>query len=192
MVACVEKVLKDKKKRDLRGIRVAVFGATGVVGFTAAVIAALEGSDVTLVGYDGLKRVSDSAMAIKSRFGVDLHAADGSDDARKSAILDASEVALCAGRAGVLILSKAQLAGARQLLIVADVNAVPPSGVEGLDMQANGAEMTPSGTLGVGPLSIGNIKYKTEFGLFQKMIAATKPVQFDFRDAFALARELNG
>jgi methylene-tetrahydromethanopterin dehydrogenase len=92
----------------------------------------------------------------------------------------------------VLILSKAQLAGARQLLIVADVNAVPPSGVEGLDMQANGAEMTPSGTLGVGPLSIGNIKYKTEFGLFQKMIAATKPVQFDFRDAFALARELNG
>jgi methylene-tetrahydromethanopterin dehydrogenase len=192
MVACVEKVLKDRKKRDLRGIRVAVFGATGVVGFTAAVIAALEGSDVTLVGYDGLKRVSDSAMAIKSRFGVDLHAADGSDDARKSAILDASEVALCAGRAGVLILSKAQLAGARQLLIVADVNAVPPSGVEGLDMQANGAEMTPSGTLGVGPLSIGNIKYKTEFGLFQKMIAATKPVQFDFRDAFALARELNG
>jgi methylene-tetrahydromethanopterin dehydrogenase len=47
MVACVEKVLKDRKKRDLRGIRVAVFGATGVVGFTAAVIAALEGSDVT-------------------------------------------------------------------------------------------------------------------------------------------------
>jgi methylene-tetrahydromethanopterin dehydrogenase len=43
----------------------------------------------------------------------------------------------------------------------------------------------------LGPLAIGNIKYKTEFGLFQKMIAATKPVQLDFRDAFVLARELN-
>ena len=36
-----------------------------------------------------------------------------------------------------------------------------------------------------------NIKYKTESGLFQRMIAATKPVTFDFRNAFQLARELN-
>ena len=48
------------------------------------------------------------------------------------------------------------------------------------------------GALGIGPLAIGNIKYKTESGLFQKMIAAAKPVCFDFRDAFVLARELNG
>jgi methylene-tetrahydromethanopterin dehydrogenase len=103
-----------------------------------------------------------------------------------------TEAAWCAGRAGVPILSTVQLAAAKQLLIAADVNVVPPAGVEGLDMQANGVEFTPHGALGLGPLAIGNIKYKTEFGLFQKMIAATKPVQFDFREAFALARELNG
>ena len=192
MVACVEKTLIEKKKRDLKGLKVAVFGATGVVGFSSAVIAALEGADVTLVGYDGIKRVADAAKEIKTRFGVDVHAADGSDDAKKSDILAASEAALCAGRAGVRILSKQQLAAAKRLLIVADVNAVPPSGVEGLDMMANGVELTPHGTLGIGPLAIGNIKYKTESGLFQKMIAATKPVSFDFRDAFQLARELNG
>jgi len=28
--------------------------------------------------------------------------------------------------------------------------------------------------------------------LFKKMIEATKPVSLDFRDAFTLARELNG
>src|SRR5215469_2891719 len=42
MVACVEKILRDKKNRSLKGVAVAVFGATGVVGFSAAVIAALE------------------------------------------------------------------------------------------------------------------------------------------------------
>jgi methylene-tetrahydromethanopterin dehydrogenase len=68
---------------------------------------------------------------------------------------------------------------------------VPPAGVEGLDMMANGKELTPHGTLGIGPLAIGNIKYKTESGLFQRMIAAAKPVSLDFRDAFQLARELN-
>ena len=87
MVACVEKVLRTKKQRDLKGLKVAVFGATGVVGFSAAVIAALEGADVTLVGYDGIKRVSDAAREIKARFDVDVRAADGSDDAKKAAIL---------------------------------------------------------------------------------------------------------
>jgi methylene-tetrahydromethanopterin dehydrogenase len=192
MVACVEKTLIDKKKRNLKALKTVVFGATGVVGFSSAVIAALEGADVTLVGYDGVKRVSDAAREIKSRFQVDVRAADGSDDTKKTDILAQAEAALCAGRAGVRILSSTQLAQAKRLLIVADVNAVPPSGVEGLDMMANGAELTAHGTLGVGPLAIGNIKYKTESGLFQRMIAATKPVTFDFRDAFQLARELNG
>jgi methylene-tetrahydromethanopterin dehydrogenase len=191
MVACVEKSLLDRKKRSLKDLKLAVFGATGVVGFSSAVIAALEGADVTLVGYDGTKRVSEAAGEIKARFQVDVHVADGSDDTKKAEILAKAEAALCAGRAGVRILSSAQLAQAKRLLIVADVNAVPPSGVEGLDMMANSVELAPHGTLGIGPLAIGNIKYKTEFGLFQRMIAATKPVTFDFRNAFQLARELN-
>jgi methylene-tetrahydromethanopterin dehydrogenase len=191
MVACVEKILKEKKDRSLKGLKVAVFGGTGVVGYASAVIAALEGAVVTLVGYDGINRVRDSAKEIKNRFDVDVDAVDGSDDSKKSAILAETEAAFCAGRAGVQILSSARLAGAKRLLIAADVNAVPPAGVEGLDVQANGTEITAGGALGLGPLAIGNIKYKTEFGLFQKMISATKPTHFDFRGAFALARELN-
>jgi methylene-tetrahydromethanopterin dehydrogenase len=191
MVACVEKVLKDKKQRDLAGLKVAVFGATGVVGFASAVIAALEGAKVTLVGYDGIKRVSESAKEIKARFDVEVAAADGSDDARKVGILESAEAAFCAGRAGVQIISAAQLAAAKSLLVAADVNAVPPAGVEGLDVMANGAEISPHGTLGIGPLAIGNIKYKTESGLFRRMIEAEKAVTLDFRDAFRLARELN-
>ncbi len=192
MVACVEKMLRDREQRDLKGLQVAVFGATGVVGFSAAVIAALEGAKVTLVGYDGVKRVSDAAAQIKARFDVQVAAADGSDDAKKEAILAGTEAALCAGRAGVRILTRAQLERAEKLVIVADVNAVPPSGVEGLEMTANGIAINAHGTLGIGPLAIGGIKYKTEAGLFGKMIAAEKPVRFDFRDAFTLARELNG
>lgn len=192
MVACVEKMLREKKNRDLRGTRVAVFGATGVVGFSAAVIAALQGADVSLVGYDGIKRVSDAAQQIKARFDAQVGAVDGSSDAKKADILAGAEVALCAGRAGVQVISRPQLQAVRDLLVVADVNAVPPPGVEGLDMMANGVELNAHGALGIGPLAIGNIKYKTEFGLFRKMIEAAKPVSFDFRDAFALAHELNG
>jgi methylene-tetrahydromethanopterin dehydrogenase len=192
MVACVEKLLKDRKSRDLKGLKAAVFGATGVVGLSAGVIAALEGADVTLVGYDGIERVSKAAQEIKARFGVEVRAADGSDDAKKATILAATEAVLCAGRAGVQILSQAQIGAAKRLLVVADVNAVPPPGIEGLDAKTNGEEVTPGGALGIGALAIGNVKYQAEFGLFQKMVAATKAVCFDFRDAFKLAREING
>lgn len=189
MMACVERTLRTKKNRALEDCAVAVFGATGVVGFSSAVIAALEGANVTLVGYDGVKRVGESAREIETRFGAKVNAADGSDEAKKSGILAETDVALCAGRAGTRILSSEQIRAAPRLLVAADVNAVPPSGIEGLDVMADGAELAPTGALGIGPLAIGNVKYKTEFGLFQKMIAAAKPVAYDFRDAFALARE---
>jgi methylene-tetrahydromethanopterin dehydrogenase len=136
--------------------------------------------------------VSDAAREIKARFDVEVSAADGSDDAKKAAILTKTEAVLCAGRVGVQILSRPQIAAAKRLLVVADVNAVPPPGIEGLDAKANGEELTPGGALGIGALAIGNVKYKTEFGLFQKMVTAAKAVCFDFRDAFKLAREING
>ena len=76
--------------------------------------------------------------------------------------------------------------------MIADVNAVPPACVEGMDLFMNGEPLPGCNALGVGPLAIGDIKYKTESGLFKQMITSDKPVQFDFRDAFKLARTFVG
>jgi methylene-tetrahydromethanopterin dehydrogenase len=190
MVTCVEKVLSAKMSRSLKGLVVAVFGATGVVGFSLAVIAARQGAKVCLVGYDGPERVRKAADEAARRFDLALDFADGSSRAKINAILSSGEVVFCAGRAGVRILDQEQLRAAPSLMVAADVNAVPPSGVEGLEMQANGEPIADSRTLGVGPLTIGQLKSKTEAGLFRQMIAAEKPVVFDFRHAFDLAREL--
>src|SRR5262245_61520849 len=126
MVACVEKTLKTKFDSTLPKRKVAVFGATGVVGFSAAVIAAKEGAQVTLVGYDGTKRVKDLAANAKARFDVELGFADGSSDKLKADAIKDTEIVLCAAAAGVQVLSAAQLKGAPGLRIAADVNAVPP------------------------------------------------------------------
>jgi methylene-tetrahydromethanopterin dehydrogenase len=190
MVACVERKLKQQDGRALRGVRVVVFGATGVVGFASGVIAALEGAEVTLAGHDGAARVGHSAEEIGQRFGVTVRAADASTAALKLSVLQAAEIALCAGRAGTQILSTADLQAAPGLRVVADVNAVPPLGVEGLDVMADGAPLGSAGAVGIGALAIGHIKYRTEFAMFQRMIKAEAAVALDFRDAFALAREL--
>ena len=192
MVACVEKTLKSKLDMSLEKRRIAVFGATGVVGFSAAVISAQEGAQVTLVGYDGTKRVKDLAGNAKSRFDVELAFADGSSDQLKADAIRDAEIILCAAAAGVQVLSTAQLRSAQALRVAADVNAVPPAGVEGLGVQANGDALPGTSAVGIGALAIGNIKYKVESGLFKKMIEAPKALYLDFRDAFALAREIIG
>ena len=96
-----------------------------------------------------------------------------------------------AGRAGVRILTMSQIESAPELLIAADANAVPPSGIEGLDAMANGVELSKHGALGIGPLAVGNIKYKTELALFQHMLSAAKPVQLDIYEAYDFAKRLS-
>lgn len=190
MMAHVEKLLLAKHGRGLRDLRLTVFGATGVVGFSTAVIAALEGAKVTLAGHDGVARVGASAAQIKVRFGVEVAIADGSSELKKTALVKGAQAILCAGKAGVRILDAAQVAAAAELLVAADANAVPPAGIEGLALFADGAPLGTGAALGIGPLALGNTKYKAEAGLFKRMIEAAKPVRFDFRDAFALAREI--
>ena len=189
MVACVEKVLKDKKQRSLSGTKVVVYGATGVVGFSSAVIAALEGAQVTLAGYNGPDRVEKATQEIRKRFGVETYFADASDHDKVLNLLVNSEIALCAGRAGVQILSADDINQAKGLLVGADVNAVPPLGIEGVGLHDDGKEL-PSGAFGIGALAIGNVKYQTEFRLFKKMATSDTALCIDFRDAFKLAREL--
>src|SRR5688500_6384137 len=190
MVACVERVLKQKFDRDWKGTRVAVFGATGVVGFASSIISALEGADVQLVAHRGVERVVKNANISKERFGVELEAVSGETDEQKENIIANAEVIFAAAAAGVQVISAKHKSLAKNLLVVADVNAVPPPGVEGMELFMKGEQLPGCKALGVGPLAIGDVKYKTESGLFKQMIASDKPLALDFRHAFALARQL--
>ncbi len=188
MVACVERVLRLKFGRTWRGLRVAVFGATGVVGFASSVIVAKEGAHVQLVAHRGVERVVKSAALSKERFGVDLEPAPAETEEQRRGIIAGAEVIFAAAAAGVRVITAEHLGLARKLLVVADVNAVPPPGVDGMELFMNGDRLPGSDALGVGPLAIGDVKYKTESGLFKRMISSNEPLSLDFRDAFTLAR----
>lgn len=190
MVACVERVLKFKFGRGWKDLRIAVFGATGVVGFASSIITALEGAKVQLVAHRGVDRVIKSAAVSKERFGVDLEAVSGETPEQKREIIANADVIFAAAAAGVQVISKEDKAIAQNLLVVADVNAVPPPGVDGMELFMDGAPLPDSNALGVGPLAIGDVKYKTESGLFKQMLASDEPLLLDFRHAFALARQL--
>lgn len=191
LVACVEKKLREQGA-DLSGRGIAVYGGTGVVGFASGVIAARQGARVKLVGYDGVERVAKLAETAKARFGVDLGAVDGSTEPLKVDALRDVEVIFAAGKAGVQILSTTQLAEAKSLKVAADVNAVPPAGIEGIGPQDDGVPLPGTQAVGIGALAIGNVKYQVEAGLFRRMTETDKPLYLDFQDAFALAQSIAG
>jgi methylene-tetrahydromethanopterin dehydrogenase len=192
MVAKVGKCLAEKHGAGLAGRRVAVFGGTGVVGFAAAVIAAQQKAKVLLVGYDGEARVKRLAEQARQRFGVELDHADGSSEAANTQALAGAEVVLSAARAGVRVLSQAQLAGVDRLLVAGDVNAVPPASIEGIGAMDDGKTLPGSRAAGIGALAIGGVKYKVQAGLLRRMIESDKAIYLDFRDAFELARQIVG
>lgn len=191
MIALVKKTLRNKHRSDFKEKRVMVFGGTGVVAFSAAVLAAQEGGRVTLVGYDGAERVQKIAGQIRKRFEAEVGAADGSTEEAVSRLASDAEVILSAGPAGRRILSAAHVSTAKNLLVAADVNAVPPAGIEGVEA-TDADKPLHREALAVGALTVGNVKYQTESGLFKQLLKTDKPVAYDFRDAYQLALKITG
>lgn len=189
MVACVERQLKAHKS-SLARARVAVFGAKGIVGGITGVIAAEAGAEVTLVAHDKSGVVETKAADFAKRFGRPFKPVDGSTEAARRAVLERCEVVLACGRAGVQILSLAEIQSARHLKVAADVNAVPPLGLEGVDVKAEGAPIAGTAAVGIGALAVGNIKFKVQHQLLQRIHEAKTALSFDFRDAYRAALDL--
>ena len=190
MVACVKVALKERFSTEFNGKRIAIFGGTGVVGFASGVIAGIDGAQATLIGYDGPDRVRKLAQEANARFSVNIAHADGSTEEQKEELVRGADIIFAAGPAGKRLITLDQMKQAKHLRVVTDVNAVPPSGVEGVGVNDNATPIPGISAIGIGALAVGNIKYKTEAGLFKEMIETEKPLYLDFRDAYALAQKL--
>ena len=190
VLALVQKALEDKHHTSLKGRTVAIFG-TGPVGLCAAILAAKEGAKTRLC-----KLTAEDDEKIAKRFcdrydvSVDWVSALTHDEKVKA--LKDVDVVICVAKAGIRILEMEELNTVENLLVVADTNAVPPSGVAGVGMQdlieptkyANGS------FCGIGPLAIGNIKSQTEIGLFKHIQTSEKAALIDFPEAYDFAVDL--
>lgn len=190
MVAKVEYFLNKEFNTDLTGKKVAVFGATGPVGGCVAVMAAKQGAQVDLVAHSSLDEAHNKAENYNQRYGTTIGCMDGMTETAKQKVLDNADVALCCAAAGIRVISAAQIAHSNSLKVIADVNAVPPTGAEGVDVHANGVVIADTSVIGIGALAIGDLKYKTQHNLLKLMLNSDKPVCLEFMAAFEMARSL--
>lgn len=192
LMACVEVQLKKVCGESLSGKRIDIIGGTGPVGVCAGILAANCGADVYLTSRRGTKVATEYASEYNARFGVKMLGADSSTEDKVMEFLTDTHIVIGAAKAGIQVLSKKQLEQATNLHVAADVNAVPPLGIEGVGVHDMGVEMpnTPQKAVGLGALAIGDIKYKVHFRMFEMMKNADKPLYLDHERAFDVAREL--
>ena len=189
LVALIAKHLRARSGGGLEGRSVQILGG-GPVGLCTAVLVARQGGCPRLVRLTEMTPAkAEPVERFAHRYGVEIPWTTGRDDAEKRSALESAEVAVCCAKAGVQVLSAELLARCGRLIVAADVNAVPPAGIEGLAVTGDGAEL-PSGALGIGALAIGGIKYQVQRGLLERMMSADRALALDFPDAFELASEL--
>ena len=178
MLAKVEQALAARFAQDMNGRSVLLLGGTGPVGLVAATLAAQAGK---------------AAALLRQRFALDVEAVDsGSAEARRRQLEDV-EVVLAVAKAGVQVLSAVELAQAPRLRVAADLNAVPPAGLEPVGVMDDAKPLATHAereapAVGIGALAIGNLKYKTQQTLLLRMRETEAPVYLGFAECLAEAR----
>lgn len=190
MIAKVQFHLKKQFDEDIAGKKVSVFGATGPVGGCVSIIAAQCGANVELVAHtESSKAEAEEKVKFwNEKYNINLSVVLGDTDEAKQTILADAEIVFCAAAAGIQVITAKHLSYAKKLRVIADVNAVAPQGVEGVDVSSDGVIIKDSKAFGIGALAIGQLKYGVQHALLKSMLTAEKPQKLDFMSAFELAK----
>lgn len=192
LVACVEKVLRERHGAGLQGQCAVVYGGTGPIGVATGVIASLAGAEVKLVDPFNINTALEKAAEYNERFGSTLKGTYASSDADKARLIASADIVFCTAKAGVQVLNADILQDAKRLKVAGDVNAVPPLGIEGVRLKHYGEPLVHAsnapGALGIGALAVGDVKYRLQNALLRQLVTSEQPVFLDFREAFEQAR----
>ena len=193
MVAKVEDALVKSKLGSLKDKKVAVFG-TGAVGRVAAVLLAKLGCNVMIVSpnpnrTNGEEYVTKLSNLLRHKYGVNVEGVFAPTPDKKAEVIKKADVIFCASVAGVRIVTKEMLSEVKLVKVIADVNAVPPLGVEGMKLNDDMREFAP-GIFGIGPLTIGRLKYKLEREILREARRNGKGTVYNYNYAIELARKI--
>jgi threonine dehydrogenase-like Zn-dependent dehydrogenase len=139
------------------GRRAVVVAGTGPVGMRAAGLLAQAGADVVVTSRrtEGGVAVAD---AIRQRFGATVRPVAMPGSAQAASVLEGAELLLSAGGAGIRLVPRDAWAERSGLRAAVDVNAVPPLGVEGIEVTDNSTDR--NGVTVFGALGVGHLKMK--------------------------------
>ncbi|MFO0797997.1 MAG: NAD(P)-dependent methylenetetrahydromethanopterin dehydrogenase [Gemmataceae bacterium] len=172
---------------DLEQTKSLVLGGTGPVGQRVALLLAGHGGHVRIGS-----RMKDKAEAVceairehvpKAR--VEAVAVGSSSDGPRA--LEGRGLVVAAGAAGAVLLPKKVREAARDLRVAIDLNAVPPAGIEGVEVADRGKER--DGVICYGAIGVGDTKMKAHKAAVRSLFESNSAV-LDVDAIYQLALKL--
>jgi threonine dehydrogenase-like Zn-dependent dehydrogenase len=183
-VAAVVKI--EETLGDLTGKKVVILAGTGPVGQRAAGLLARDGARVTITSRKP-EQGEKARQFISARFNVQVEAFTLNDPSQLPQVLDGAEVLLNSGPAGVQMVPKALWTAAKTLKVAVDLNAVPPLGIEGIDVGDAGVKR--NGVVVFGAFGVGDFKTKLHKACVTRLFTRNDLV-LDAEAIADIAREL--
>jgi len=192
MVAKAESALLMNKLGELKDKTCAILG-TGAVGQIAAVLLAKMGCNVMIVSLnpkrlDGKEHAENIARLLAKDHGVQVEGIFAPTPASKIEVLKKADVVMCAGIKGIRLVDKEMLNEVKHIKVLIDINAVPPFGVEGIELKDDMREMMP-GIFTIGALTVGSLKHKVEKEILREARSNGKEL-YNYNIALPMARTL--
>jgi methylenetetrahydrofolate/methylenetetrahydromethanopterin dehydrogenase (NADP+) len=176
------------KGRSLAGKRAVVLAGSGPVGQRAAVLLAREGAHVAVTGrkHAGVQTARD---AIKARFGIDVEAIEAPTNSERAAAVKGAHIVLATGASGVTLLDAKDWHDNPSLELIADANASPPAGIEGVGMSDRG--VSSHGKILFGPLGFGALKLALHRACIARLFEQNDLV-LDAEEIYGIAKGMVG
>ncbi len=171
------------KHLTLSGCRALVLGGTGPVGQRVARLLAGQGA-VVRIGSRQQARSAAVCEVVRQRLpNAKLEAvATGTPDELARAVADQTLI-VAAGAAGVVLLPKSARPAGNALKVAIDLNAVPPLGIEGVEVGEAGVEH--GGVFCYGAIGVGATKMKLHRAAIARLFESNDQV-LDAEEVFAL------
>lgn len=167
---------------ELARTRALVLGGTGPVGQRVALLLAQAGSHVRLGS-----RQLDRAAAACERIRQLVPTAQLEPVATAGGVVESvkeRELVVSAGAAGAVLLPRSERAAATSLKVLIDLNAVPPLGIEGVEVMDRAKER--DGLVCYGAIGVGETKMKVHKEAIKQLFEASDRV-FDVEQIYSLA-----
>jgi hypothetical protein len=152
----------------------------------AAAFFGQEGAEVTITSR-AQGRADNAAKAVATRFGVKVTPIEAVDDAARGQAVKDAQIVFAAGAIGCQLLKAQDWQSNPNIELLADVNAQPPLGIEGVEATDKGKDR--HGKLVFGALGIGGLKLKLHRGCIGQLFESSEGV-LDAEAIYALAKEM--
>ena len=174
--------------RNLRGKRAVVLAGSGPVGQRAALLLAREGAQVAVTGRKHAV-VRAAADALKKRIGMDIEAIEAPTNIARAKSLEGAQIVLATGASGITLLEAKDWQDNPSLELIADANASPPAGIDGVGLSDRST--LSHGKILFGALGFGALKLALHRACIARLFEQND-LLLDAEEIYAIAKGMVG